>query len=219
MRAFDQSGNVGNHKADLVYRVANSDHTEIRLECSERIIRNLRPSRRNARDEGRLANVGITNESNIGEQFQFKPVGMLFARPASLVFPRSLVHRGGKARIPAPSAASARDDEALSAIRTETEDRYGRIPEPVESLFAYARLRQTAEQLGIISIDRTRDGMAVKMAEKARVAPEKLMELVSQRSGSSFTPSGVLRLELDEEEKDHTLEVARRVLLQIRADG
>ena len=115
--------------------------------------------------------------------------------------------------------SSARDDEALAAIRAETEDRYGRIPEPVENLFAYARLRQTAEELGIISIDRTRDGMAVKMAEKARVAPEKLMELVQRRSGASFTPSGVLRLELDEEEKDHALEVARRVLLQIRADG
>jgi len=43
------------------------------------------------------------------------------------------------------------------------------------------------------------------------------MELVQQRSGASFTPSGVLRLELDEDEKDHSLEVARRVLLQIRA--
>ena len=42
---------------------------------------------------------------------------MLLARPASLVFPRSLVHRGGKARIPAPSAASARDDEALVGLR------------------------------------------------------------------------------------------------------
>ncbi len=115
--------------------------------------------------------------------------------------------------------SSARDDEALAAIRAETEDRYGRIPEPVENLFAYARLRQTAEELGIISIDRTRDGMAVKMAEKARVAPEKLMELVQRRPGASFTPSGVLRLELDEEEKDHALEVARRVLLQIKADG
>ena len=113
--------------------------------------------------------------------------------------------------------SSARDDEALAAIRAETEDRYGRIPEPVESLFAYARLRQTAEGLGVVSIDRTRDGVAIKMAEKARVAPEKLMELVQQRSGASFTPSGVLRLELDEDEKDHSLEVARRVLLQIKA--
>jgi transcription-repair coupling factor (superfamily II helicase) len=138
---------------------------------------------------------------------------------ANVAIPESYIADMGQRLRTYKRVSSARDDEALSAIRTETEDRYGRIPEPVENLFAYARLRQTAEQLGIISIDRTRDGMAIKMAEKARVAPEKLMELVSQRSGASFTPSGVLRLELDEEEKDHTLEVARRVLLQIGADG
>jgi len=45
------------------------------------------------------------------------------------------------------------------------------------------------------------------------------MELVGQRTGASFTPSGVLRLELDEDEKQHILEVARRVLLQIRTTG
>ena len=138
---------------------------------------------------------------------------------ANVAIPESYIADMGQRLRTYKRVSSARDDEALSAIRTETEDRYGRIPEPVENLFAYARLRQTAEQVGIISIDRTRDGMAVKMAEKARVAPEKLMELVSQRSGATFAPSGVLRLELDEEEQDHTLEVARRVLLQIRADG
>ena len=115
--------------------------------------------------------------------------------------------------------SSARDEEALAAIRAETEDRYGRIPEPVEDLFDYARLRQTAETVGVVSIDRTREGIAVKLAEKARVAPEKLLELISKREGASFAPSGVLRLELDEQEKDEILAVARRVLLQIRADG
>jgi hypothetical protein len=45
------------------------------------------------------------------------------------------------------------------------------------------------------------------------------MELINAREGANFAPSGVLRLELNEEEKDHTLAVARRVLLQIRADG
>src|SRR5712691_11723659 len=113
--------------------------------------------------------------------------------------------------------SSARDEDALAAIRAETEDRYGRIPEPVDDLFGYARLRQVSEAVGIVSIDRTREGIAIKLAEKARVAPEKLMELIQARSGASFTPSGVLRLELDEDEKDHSLEVARRVLLQIRA--
>src|SRR5437868_9008064 len=115
--------------------------------------------------------------------------------------------------------SSARDEDALGAIRNETEDRYGRIPEPVENLFDYARLRQTAETVGIVSIDRIREGIAIKLAEKARVAPEKLMELIRAREGASFAPSGVLRLELSDDEKDHVLKVARRVLLQVGADG
>ena len=115
--------------------------------------------------------------------------------------------------------SSARDEEALASIRTETEDRYGRIPESVDDLFAYARLRQAAEIVGVISIDRTREGIAIKLAEKARVAPEKLMELISAREGASFAPNGVLRLALADEEKDEVLAVARRVLLQIRTDS
>src|SRR5438045_8130599 len=46
--------------------------------------------------------------------------------------------------------SSARDEESLAAIRAETEDRYGRIPESVESLFDYARLRKAAEMVGVI---------------------------------------------------------------------
>jgi transcription-repair coupling factor (superfamily II helicase) len=115
--------------------------------------------------------------------------------------------------------SSARDEEALAAIRAETEDRYGRVPEPVEDLFSYARLRQTAETVGVVSIDRTREGIAIKLAEKARVSPEKLLQLISGREGATFAPSGVLRLELNDEEKDEVLAVARRVLLQVRADG
>jgi len=115
--------------------------------------------------------------------------------------------------------SSARDEDALSAIRTETEDRYGRIPESVDDLFAYARLRQTAEDVGVISIDRAPGGIAIKLSEKARVAPEKLMEMVGVRAGANFTPSGVLRLDLSEDERDEVLAVARRVLLQIHSDG
>jgi len=115
--------------------------------------------------------------------------------------------------------SSARDEDVLGSIRAETEDRYGRIPEAVERLFDYARLRQIAETVGVISIDRIRNGVAVKMTEKARIAPEKLMELLQARKGANFTPSGVLRLELEDEEMDHVLEVARRVLLQIQSSS
>ncbi|PYS94955.1 MAG: hypothetical protein DMF65_14695, partial [Acidobacteria bacterium] len=111
--------------------------------------------------------------------------------------------------------ASARDDEALEQIRRETEDRYGRLPESVERLFAYARLRRTAESAGVVSIDRTPTGLAFKLRETARVSPDKLLGLVSA-GGASFSPSGVLRVESGGE---GLIESARRVLLDIRDGG
>ncbi|HVG29586.1 MAG TPA: TRCF domain-containing protein, partial [Pyrinomonadaceae bacterium] len=113
--------------------------------------------------------------------------------------------------------ASARDDEALAQIRAETEDRYGRVPESVENLFAYSRLRRLAEQMGVVSIDRTPTGVALKFGERARVAPEKLMALVGEQAGASFSPSGVLRVELPEGERTDLIETARGLLLRVRA--
>ncbi|HEV2801284.1 MAG TPA: transcription-repair coupling factor [Pyrinomonadaceae bacterium] len=113
--------------------------------------------------------------------------------------------------------ASARDDETLRQIRAETEDRYGRIPESVERLLSYARLRRTAEEVGVLSLDRTPTGIAIKLSERARVAPEKLLALVGQRTGTSFTPNGVLRVDLNEEEADNLIETAHGLLLQISA--
>ncbi len=91
------------------------------------------------------------------------------------------------------------------------------MPASVENLLAYARLRRTAEQTGVISLDRTPNGIAIKLGEKARVAPEKLLTLVGKRTGATFTPGGVLRVELSEEEQDKLIETARGLLLQIRA--
>jgi transcription-repair coupling factor (superfamily II helicase) len=113
--------------------------------------------------------------------------------------------------------SSARDEATLTAIRTETEDRYGRVPLSLDRLFAYARLRRLAEELGVLSLDRTPDGVAIKFSEKARISPEKLAQYVSQNEGASFTPNGVLRLVLTEDEQDEVLEVARDVLLRLRA--
>ncbi|HEV8429211.1 MAG TPA: transcription-repair coupling factor [Pyrinomonadaceae bacterium] len=113
--------------------------------------------------------------------------------------------------------SSARDEATLASIRTETEDRYGRIPVSVDRLFAYARLRRLSEELGIISIDRTPDGVAIKFNEKARISPEKLGDFVTRTGGALFTPNGVLRLVLMEDEQDEMLDVARAVLLRLRA--
>jgi transcription-repair coupling factor (superfamily II helicase) len=134
-----------------------------------------------------------------------------------VAIPESYISEMGQRLRTYKRIASARDDETLRAIRAETEDRYGRPPESVERLFAYSRLRRLAEAVGVVSIDRTPTGLAVKLSEKARVAPEKLLALVGGREGTSFSPSGVLRVELSEEESEESIEAARGLLLQVRA--
>jgi transcription-repair coupling factor (superfamily II helicase) len=111
--------------------------------------------------------------------------------------------------------SSARDNETLSGIRNETRDRYGRLPESVEQLFSYALLRRLAEDLGVLSIDKTTDGVALKFSEKARVSPEKLAAFVNAREGRVFSPTGVLKLNLDDDEYDHLLDTVRGMLLEI----
>ncbi len=111
--------------------------------------------------------------------------------------------------------SSARDEEALSNIRNETQDRYGRLPESVAQLFDYALLRRLAESLAVLSIDKTAAGVAVKFSEKARVSPEKLAAFINERDGRVFTPGGILKLNLNDDEQDNLLETVRGVLLQI----
>ncbi|MGI8734829.1 MAG: transcription-repair coupling factor [Pyrinomonadaceae bacterium] len=114
--------------------------------------------------------------------------------------------------------SSSRDEETLTAIRRETEDRYGRVPQPVEDLFSYARLRRLAEEIGVISIDKTADGIAIKFSENAHVSPQKLAEFVSKDERSTFTPAGVLRINLDKGQADSELQVARVALLELRSE-
>jgi transcription-repair coupling factor (superfamily II helicase) len=111
--------------------------------------------------------------------------------------------------------SSARDEETLAAIRNETRDRYGRLPDSVEQLFSYALLRRLAENLGVLSIDKTADGVALKFSEKARISPENLAGFVNAREGRVFTPTGVLKLNLSDDEHDNLLDTVRGALAEI----
>jgi transcription-repair coupling factor (superfamily II helicase) len=95
--------------------------------------------------------------------------------------------------------SSAESESSLMTIHAEVEDRYGKIPESVENLFAYGRLRKMAEQTRVISIDKATGGIAIKLSENARVAPEKLMQFLDEDTGRSFSPSGILRVETGSE--------------------
>lgn len=109
--------------------------------------------------------------------------------------------------------SSASNDDALQTIYAEIQDRYGKLPISLENLFDYARLRKTAETLGIISIDKTANGFGIKLDEKAKVSPEKLMEFLSANEGAAFSPNGILRVATDEK---NLIEAARKVLEEIK---
>ncbi len=110
--------------------------------------------------------------------------------------------------------SSAADEAELVKLRDEIEDRYGRIPPQVDQLFEYGRLRKIADEMRIISIDRSRDGIAVKLSEDARISPDKLLEYLSENSEARFSPSGILRLPFD---KDETVRKICEVLTRVRS--
>ena len=111
--------------------------------------------------------------------------------------------------------SSADSEEKLLGIYTEIQDRYGKIPESVNNLFDYARLRKLAEAMQIISVDKTNNGFAVKLSENAHVAPEKLMRILSDYEGSAFSPNGILRVVVTTE---NLIDAARKTLEEIKAN-
>lgn len=86
-------------------------------------------------------------------------------------------------------------DEIGEALIEELEDRFGPVPGSVRVLAEAARLKQQAEKLRIQSISAQGDVLSFRLRRDARVDVERLIQLVSERGDSAFTPSGVLRLE------------------------
>lgn len=113
--------------------------------------------------------------------------------------------------------ASARDDQTLTQIRAELEDRYGELPEEVESLLDYQKLRRLAEKVGVLSIDRTADGLALKFSEKAGASTEKLFDMLRVNSRASFTPNGILRIRIDGNRDETPIQMAHHTLLEVSA--
>jgi transcription-repair coupling factor (superfamily II helicase) len=111
--------------------------------------------------------------------------------------------------------SSAESEEELADIHAEIADRYGPIPETVENLFEYSRLRREASKLGIISIDREGDRLAVKFTEQAKIDPDKLIAMVSSGE-AAFTPSGVLRIGLDAQDDAAVFDEVRELLTHLR---
>ncbi|RMG49760.1 MAG: transcription-repair coupling factor [Acidobacteria bacterium] len=87
--------------------------------------------------------------------------------------------------------SSAPDEGRLQEICDELLDRYGPLPESVQHLLEYARLRREAMALGVLSIRRQRGWIHITFDRRARVDGEKLLNLIAQQPEARFTPDGV----------------------------
>ncbi|MCU1336296.1 MAG: transcription-repair coupling factor [Bryobacterales bacterium] len=92
--------------------------------------------------------------------------------------------------------ADVRDAEQAEAMRADLGDRYGPLPDAVETLLRFALLKSNAQQIGIEAVDRRGGALNIKFHPGSKIEPARLMTLVSSRPGAQFTPAGVLRLPL-----------------------
>ena len=106
--------------------------------------------------------------------------------------------------------------EERDRLAKELKDRFGSPPPSVVNLLDYAALKALAEELGVHSIERKREKVAIRFHQQARVDPEKLMKLVGSRTGSSLRPSGLLAFRLNGVESQCMHEI-HAILLKIRA--
>lgn len=83
------------------------------------------------------------------------------------------------------------DEELIAELR----DRFGAPPPPVYQLLAVAALKRAAESLRVQSISVQGSKLQIRLRRDARIDVDRLVRMVSEEDGMSFTPTGVLTLE------------------------
>ena len=88
-------------------------------------------------------------------------------------------------------------EEAEEVLLLELRDRFGPPPEGVRTLLQATVVKRMAEDLRLQSISAARGKVVLRLRQDARVEPERLIELVSEHPGASFSPSGDLTLPME----------------------
>jgi transcription-repair coupling factor (superfamily II helicase) len=90
-------------------------------------------------------------------------------------------------------ASQVRDAAEVERLGRELRDRYGPLPQAVESLMLFAGLRLRLEGLGVQQADLAGGALHLRIAAETRLRPEGVMDLVRRIPGASLSPQGVLR--------------------------
>lgn len=107
------------------------------------------------------------------------------------------------------------EETAIEELAAEIGDRYGAVPPPVERLFQYARLRLLTERLGLVSVERESDLLALRFDPASPVEPARLVELAGALPEARMTPGGVLKLPMTVAAPDEVLARVGEVLREL----
>jgi transcription-repair coupling factor (superfamily II helicase) len=123
-----------------------------------------------------------------------EPVRATLSLKIDMRIPESFIPDANQRMSVYKRASSARDEAAIEKLASEVQDRYGLPPESVFQLLEYARLRLSAEKLGIVSIEREGGALSLRFDPSSPVDPAKLVEIAGRSPGAQMTPDGVLKL-------------------------
>jgi transcription-repair coupling factor (superfamily II helicase) len=115
--------------------------------------------------------------------------------------------------------AGVEDESQLEDVAAELRDRYGDPPPPVRSLLDYAALKLVCQRVGVVGVERKRDQIHMRFAEKAEVDPVKLAKFVASNKGAQFTPAGMLKFTLRVTRPEELLRGIRDLLEQVAANN
>ncbi|MDS1140902.1 transcription-repair coupling factor [Pusillimonas sp. SM2304] len=92
--------------------------------------------------------------------------------------------------------AHAKHEDDLIQIQEELIDRYGKLPEPAQTLLATHRLRLNAEPLGISKIDASEAQAMIQFSAKPNIDPLRIIELVQARRDVRLAGQDKLKVDI-----------------------
>ncbi|MFP3939730.1 MAG: transcription-repair coupling factor [Thermoanaerobaculia bacterium] len=154
-----------------------------------------------AEQSGHIAAVGIETYLKMlddavrelqGEPVDEEPASVAIDLPVPLSIPRDYVaDENLRMELYQKLAAGAEDDAEILA---ELADRFGPPPAAIHTLLRVAALKREAERLRVQSISGRGSNVTIRLRRDSKIDVERLIELVSNQPGASFSPTGVLTL-------------------------
>jgi transcription-repair coupling factor (superfamily II helicase) len=108
--------------------------------------------------------------------------------------------------------AHAADDEKLLQIQEEFIDRFGKLPEPAQTLLATHKLRLAAQPLGIVKIEASEAQALLQFGPKTQVDPAKIIDLVQKQKHIKLAGQDKLRIDINAAQVAARVDAVRQVL-------